>query len=52
MSPTPDLIAERPVPGHPRPYDFPDTIRTQLANGVRVIVTPMPGRELVCTFEA
>ena len=47
MSPTPDLIADRPVPGHPRPYDFPATVRTQLANGLRVIVTPMPGRELV-----
>ena len=41
------VISERPVPGHPRPYDFPDTIRTQLGNGLRVIVTPMHGRELV-----
>jgi zinc protease len=41
------VIAERPVPGHPRAYDFPDTIRTQLGNGLRVIVTPMDGRELV-----
>jgi predicted Zn-dependent peptidase len=41
------LIAERPVPGHPRPYDFPETFRTTLDNGLRVIVTPMPGRELV-----
>jgi zinc protease len=47
MSPTPDLVADRPVPGHPRPYDFPDTVRTQLSNGLRVIVTPMPARELV-----
>ena len=44
---TAELIAERPVPGHPRPYDFPDTFRTTLDNGLRVIVTPMPGRELV-----
>jgi zinc protease len=43
----PELIAERPVPGHPRPYDFPETFRTQLANGLKVVVTPMPGRELV-----
>lgn len=41
------LIAERPVPGQPRPYDFPATLRTTLDNGLRVIVTPMPGRELV-----
>jgi predicted Zn-dependent peptidase len=41
------LVAERPVPGHPRPYDFPATFRTTLDNGLRVIVTPMPGRELV-----
>ena len=39
-----ELIAERPVPGQPRPYDFPTTVRTTLANGLRVIVTPMPGR--------
>jgi zinc protease len=42
-----ELVAERPVPGHPRGYDFPATIRTQLANGLRVIVTPMPGRALI-----
>jgi zinc protease len=41
------MISRRPVPGEPRPYDFPDTVRTTLANGMRVIVTPMPGRELV-----
>ena len=41
------LIAERPVPGEPRPYGFPETFRTTLDNGLRVVVTPMPGRELV-----
>jgi zinc protease len=41
------LIADRPVPGEPRPYDFPFTARFVLANGLRLIVTPMPGRELV-----
>ena len=41
------VIAQRPVPGEPRPYDFPDTVRTALGNGLRVIVTPMRGRELV-----
>ncbi len=47
MSTGPDMITERPVPGHPRPYEFPGTVRTTLANGLQVIVTPMPGRELV-----
>ncbi len=37
----------RPVPGEPRPFEFPDTYRSSLANGLRVITTPMPGRELV-----
>jgi zinc protease len=40
-------ISQRPVPGQPRPYDFPSTERTVLGNGLRVIVTPMPGRALV-----
>ena len=43
----PELIAERPVPGQPRAYEFPTTVRTTLANGLRVIVTPMPGRALI-----
>ena len=37
----------RPVPGEPRPFEFPNTFRSSLANGLRVVVTPMPGRELV-----
>jgi predicted Zn-dependent peptidase len=41
------MITTRPVPGDPRPYEFPDTARTALANGMEVVVTPMPGRELV-----
>ncbi len=41
------MITERPVPGHPRPYEFPVTVRTTLANGLRIVVTPMPGRELI-----
>jgi zinc protease len=41
------MVTQRPVPGEPRPYDFPDTFRTTLANGLRIIVTPMPGRELI-----
>ncbi len=43
----PQMVTTRPVPGAPRPYEFPDTHRTTLANGLRVMVTPMPGRELV-----
>jgi zinc protease len=47
MSPRDGIIAERPVPGDPRPYEFPDTVRTTLPNGLRVVVTPMAGRDLV-----
>ena len=47
MSPHDGMIATRPVPGHPRPFAFPATTRTSLPNGLRVIVTPMPGRALV-----
>ena len=47
MSAGREMITSRPVPGEPRPYDFPATVRTTLANGLRVIVTPMPQRELV-----
>jgi zinc protease len=47
MSADRGLITTRPVPGVPRPYEFPATFRTTLANGLRVIVTPMPQRELV-----
>jgi hypothetical protein len=42
-----EIVAERPVPGHPRAYEFPATRRTQLGNGLRVAVVPMPGRALV-----
>jgi len=47
MSAGREMITQRPVPGHPRPYDFPHTVRTELANGLRLIVTPMQGRELI-----
>jgi zinc protease len=47
MSERAAVIPERPVPGQPRPYEFPRTFRTSLANGLRVIVTPMPDRELI-----
>jgi len=41
------VIAERPVPGDPRPYHFPAVDRQQLANGLTVIAVDLPGRELV-----
>lgn len=47
MSARPGMIGERPVPGTPRPYEFPHTTRTTLANGLRVVVAAMPGRELI-----
>ena len=42
-----EILAERPVPGHPRAYDFPQTHRTTLGNGLRVVAVPMPGRVLL-----
>jgi predicted Zn-dependent peptidase len=47
MSAADVVIAERPGTGTPRPYDFPAVERTTLANGLRVGVAAMPGRELV-----
>ena len=44
---TPDVVAERPTPGTPRPYDFPSVDRLALTNGLRVIVADLPGRPLV-----
>ena len=43
-----ELVAERPVPGHPRDLRVPRRRSgPRLANGLRVIVTPMPGRALI-----
>jgi zinc protease len=41
------VIAERPVPGTPRPYDFPAVSEHGLANGVRILAADLPGRPLV-----
>ena len=41
------VIATRPTPGQPRPYDFPAFRRYVLTNGLSLIVAPMPGRPLV-----
>lgn len=37
----------RPVPGIPRPYDFPTVHRAALGNGVRVVIAPMPRLPLI-----
>jgi zinc protease len=44
---TANVVATRPTPGTPRPYDFPAVERFQLPNGLRVIVANLPGRPLV-----
>jgi predicted Zn-dependent peptidase len=41
------VVAERPTPGVPRPYDFPTIARTELDNGLTVLVADLPGRPLV-----
>ena len=37
----------RPMPGAPRPYEFPAVHRETLANGLRLVVAPMPRLPLV-----
>jgi zinc protease len=41
------VVADRPTPGTPRPYDFPAVQRTRLANGLSLAVVHLPGRHLV-----
>jgi zinc protease len=41
------VIAERPSPGTPRPYDFPAVTTATLSNGVSVVVADLPGRPLI-----
>ena len=41
------VVAERPKPGHPRPYAFPAFTRTQLDNGLSVLAVDLPGRPLI-----
>jgi zinc protease len=43
----PVVVAERPAPGAPRPYDFPAFDRRRLDNGLTVIGIHLPGRALV-----
>jgi zinc protease len=44
---TATVIAERPTPGQPRPYHFPEFDLVTLDNGLGVIEVDLPGRELV-----
>ena len=41
------VVATRPTPGTPRPYEFPPVERFHLSNGLRVILANLPGRPLV-----
>ena len=41
------VVAERPEPGEPRPYAFPSVARSQLDNGLTILVADLPGRPLV-----
>jgi zinc protease len=41
------VVAERPQPGEPRPYAFPSVARTQLDDGLTILVADLPGRPLV-----
>ena len=42
-----EVVATRPTPGTPRPYEFPAVERLELSNGLRVILADLPGRPLV-----
>ncbi len=42
-----DTLAERPVPGPPRAYRFPEFVTQRLANGLRVVVAPVRKLPLV-----
>ena len=41
------VVATRPTPGHPRPYQFPEFERATLSNGLQVLTVHLPGRPLV-----
>lgn len=41
------VIAERPQPGPPRPYEFPAVAMDRLANGLGVLIADLPGRPLI-----
>jgi predicted Zn-dependent peptidase len=41
------VVAARPTPDEPRPYDFPSVASQRLGNGLHVMVVDMPGRPLI-----
>ncbi len=41
------VVAERPTPGAPRAYDFPDVASRRLPNGLSILIVDLPGRPLV-----
>jgi zinc protease len=41
------VVAQRPTPGEPRPYQFPRFERAELANGLGLITVHLPGRALL-----
>ncbi|MFI5262678.1 MAG: M16 family metallopeptidase, partial [Candidatus Limnocylindrales bacterium] len=43
----PAVLAHRPAPGQPRPYQFPGFTRHRLDNGLTVIAAQVPGRPLL-----
>jgi zinc protease len=49
VQPLPDdiVIAGRPRPGAPRPYDFPAVAAHRLSNGLSILIANLPGRPLV-----
>ena len=49
VEPRPDdtVLAERPRPGAPRPYEFPAVVAHELSNGLTILVADLPGRPLV-----
>ena len=49
LDPTRDgpVIAERPLPGAPRSYEFPAVTVRRMPNGLSLVVADLPGRPLV-----
>jgi predicted Zn-dependent peptidase len=41
------VVADRPVPGTPRPYEFPSVRAGALDNGATVLIADLPGRPLI-----
>jgi zinc protease len=41
------VIAERPEPGAPRPYEFPNVAQHRLDNGLEILIVDLPGRPLI-----